>query len=197
METQERDWIADWNLDDWQQLDAAARQAWIEDNLWRDPVDDELDRDAARRRDDRLWRQESAARQSYRLGRTVWDIGLQPQPFTVGMAQAIDKIKPEHGDGIVFWNPELRTRVLSALLANAGVRRAVQLIPPGLLREQVERDEQHAPRPVTRPEFVMSRLAITTPPTGAPVCVWTLGFRQVPTTGDICPCTTYNWTTSR
>jgi hypothetical protein len=154
VEIQERDWISDWNLDDWQQLAAATRQAWIEQNLRRDPVDDEPDREAAWRRDERRRQQEWAARESYRLGRTVWDIGPQPQPFTVAMAQAIDTVKPEHGDGIVFWNPEVRTRVLSALLANAGLRRSVRLIPPGLLREQLDRDEQHAPRPITRPEFV-------------------------------------------
>ena len=72
---------------------------------------------------------EYAAKDSYRLGRTAWDIGLDPLPFTVGMAQAVDTVKPEHGDGVVFWNTELRTRVISALLAN-GLRCAVRLIPP-------------------------------------------------------------------
>lgn len=153
-EAPERDWIGDWNLDEWQQLPAATRQAWIRSHLWRDVMDDEPDRAAALRREDRRWRLKSATRDSYRLGRTVWDIGLEPQPFTVAMAQAIDKVKPEHGDGIVFWNPAVRTRVLSALLANAGLRRAAQLIPPQLLREQFDRNEQQPPRPVTRPEFV-------------------------------------------
>src|SRR5262245_1190476 len=111
-----RDWIASWNLDDWQQLDAMTRQAWIASHLWSDPADDALD-EAQRRamwdHDHRLWSLEFAAKESYRLGRTAWDIGLEPQPFTVAMAQAIDGVKPEHGDGIVFWNAELRTRVLS------------------------------------------------------------------------------------
>jgi hypothetical protein len=151
---QERDWIADWNLDDWQQLDAATRQAWIERHLWRDPLEDEQDREAALRREDRRWRLEWAAKESYRLGRTVWDIGLEPLPFTVAMAQAIDGVRPEHGDGVVFLVPELRTRVLSALLANAGLRRAARLIPPELLRAQLDRDEQDPLRPITRPEFV-------------------------------------------
>jgi hypothetical protein len=152
----ERDWIIDWNLDNWQQLDAATRQAWIASHLWRDPVDDESEREAAWRRDDRRWRLEYAAKESYRLGRTAWDIGLEPQPFTVALAQAMDRVKPEHGDGIIFWNPEVRTRVLSALLANAGLRRTAQLIPPPLLREQLDEhdDERHRPRPIIRPEFV-------------------------------------------
>jgi hypothetical protein len=157
-----RDWIKDWDLDAWQRLDPTDRQRWIHDVAWGDPRGDDEDYKVKVQRWHRESRREQMRKESYFLGRTAWDIGLEPQPFTVALSQAIDKVKPEHWDGVVFGNRDLRTRVLSALLANAGVRRAAQLIPRQLLLEQLETKpkEHHYPeQPVTRPEFVK----VTTP----------------------------------
>ena len=61
---QQRDWITDWNLDDWQLLDPGTRRTWIEDYLWRDPFEDAQDREAALRREDRRWHLEWSAKES-------------------------------------------------------------------------------------------------------------------------------------
>ena len=152
--TEIRDWIKDWDLDAWQQVDPTARQKWIHDQLWRDPLEDE-DHALRWERTHREYVHEQAIKESYFLGRTPWDIGLEPQPFTVELAQAIDTVKPEHHRGIVFLSKDVRRRVLSALLANAGVRRAAQLIPRQMLRAQLETTNDSSPaEPVTRPEFV-------------------------------------------
>jgi hypothetical protein len=88
------------------------------------------------------------------------------------------QVKPEHGDGVIFWSRDVRHRVLSALLANAGLRRVVSLASRRVWEEAVRvyaasvaydralaadragdtRTARYqpapAPTPVVRPEFV-------------------------------------------
>jgi hypothetical protein len=161
----ERDWDKDFDLAAWQALDARSRKDWVYDAWIRERDDDDAT-DLRRRR--------------YERGQTPWDVGLEPHPFDVTLAEAIDVVKPEHWEGRVFGNRDVRHRVLSALLANAGLRRTVRLAPRHLWEEVVqarvaERRRRRAlaadhvgatrtadveppePTPVTRPEFVAPR----------------------------------------
>src|SRR5437868_3443853 len=83
----DRDWDKDFDLTAWQALDAKWRKDWIYDAWVRERDDD----DAVERR-----------RHRYERGQTPWDVGLEPQPFDVTLAEAIDGVKPEHWDGVIF-----------------------------------------------------------------------------------------------
>jgi hypothetical protein len=145
------------------QLDARRRGEWLL-GAWLRERDDRGARFRRRQRDER--------------GQTAWDIGLDPQAFTVRLAESLDVIKPEHAHGVVFGSREVRRHVLSALLANAGRRRAVRLAPRQVWTDAMRYHAadlayQHAlaadrlagtntaehpqlayPAPVIRPEFV-------------------------------------------
>lgn len=162
--THERDWDQDFDLAAWQALDPHWRKQWIED-AWAHESDATSLEDLY-----------TARRQRYERGQTAWDIGLEPLAFDLTLAEAVGEAKPEHGDGILFGDPDLRLRVLSALLANAGLRRAVHLAPPRVWEQALARRAAHvawehalkadrrgaryAPPPpvdpVTRPEFVLA-----------------------------------------
>ena len=118
-------------------------------------------------------------RRRYERGQTVWDIGLESLRFDLTLSEAVAQAKPEHGDGVLFLNRDVRHRVLSAVLANAGLRRTLRLAPREVwqdtlkARATVVKHEQALtadraagtctataecwnPVPVTRAEFVQS-----------------------------------------
>jgi hypothetical protein len=160
----ERDWDNNFELSAWQAQDRTWRKQWLED-AWR------RERDA----DD----VENARRRRYERGQTAWDIGLDPLTFDITLSEAVDQVKPEHWDGIVFGSRDTRHRVLSALLANAGLRRVRRLAPREVLDQAIaERaacvawqralaldrasgthtaryEPPPTPTPVIRPEFVV------------------------------------------
>jgi hypothetical protein len=159
----DRDWDKDFDLAAWQAMDARSRQVWIH-NSWIRERDDEDATDVRRRR--------------YERGQTAWDVGLEPQPFDVTPSEAIDVVKPEHWDGRIFGDRDERHRVLSALMANAGVRRTIRLAPREVWEEAIRAraasvayqraaaadraagtqtaryEDLPEPTPVMRPEFV-------------------------------------------
>jgi hypothetical protein len=139
----ERDWDHDFDRPAWQALSASAKAAWIE-RAWRREHEGAIANAAI---EDMSYER----RRRYERGQTVWDIGLDPQPFDTTLAEAVGEVKDELFEGVVFGDEDLRDRVLSALLANAGLRRAVRLVPVQLWRQAISGD---APIPVVRPEFV-------------------------------------------
>jgi hypothetical protein len=140
----ERDWDRDFDLAAWRALSTAQRSAWIE-QAWR--RENEREEQSGAPPELPITR-----RQRYERGQTAWDIGLDPQPFDIALAQAVGEVKPELAHGVVFGCPDVRDRVLSALLANAGLRRAVRLAPLALWRQALSPERERVP--VVRPEFV-------------------------------------------
>ena len=140
----ERDWDRDFDLTAWRALSTEQRKSRIE-QAWRRE-------DAREARGGARWELPITAWQRYERGQTVWDIGLDPQPFDVTLAEAVGKVKPELSNGVVFGSTDVRDRVLSALLANAGLRRVVRLAPPPLWRQVLSKERERVP--VVRPEFV-------------------------------------------
>jgi hypothetical protein len=91
---------------------------------------------------------------------------------------AMGEVKAEHWDGRIFGDADVRDRVLSALLANAGLRRALSLAPRSVWEQSIRRraatvawqravaadraagthnaryESPPTPTPVVRPEFV-------------------------------------------
>jgi hypothetical protein len=122
--TTERDWDQDFDLAAWQAVPAAQRNSWLEGALGRERDDEDV---------------YASRRKRYERGQTAWDIGLDPQPFDVTLSMAIDVVKPEHWDGVVFGSRDVRHRVLSALLANAGLGRTLRLAPRQVWEQTIQR----------------------------------------------------------
>lgn len=106
----ERDWDRDFELAAWQAQDREWRHDWLCAAMGRE-----------RGRDDVY----AIRRRRYERGQTAWDIGLDPLPFDMTLWMAVGEVKPEHWDGVILGSRDVRHRVLSALLANAGLRRTV------------------------------------------------------------------------
>jgi hypothetical protein len=158
-EQRHRNWDEDFDLADWQALDPKLRKEWIE-QAWDGERDEDLSVVYA------------ARKKRIQRGQTVWAIGLQPYPFDQTLAAAVGEVKSELHDGKIFWDEERQLSVLSALLANTGLRRTVELAPrevwvEALRRQQAlaawERDRYERsrivsspgmPTPVVRAEFV-------------------------------------------
>jgi len=99
----ERDWDRDFDLTAWRALSRQQRKSWIEQ--------------ARRREDEREarggagWELPITAWQRYERGQTVWDIGPDPQPFDVTLAEAVGEVKPELFNG---WCSARRTSAIES-----------------------------------------------------------------------------------
>src|SRR5438045_8750357 len=115
----ERDWDRDFDLTAWRALSREHRKSWVE-QAWR-REDEREERGGAG------WELPITAWQRYERGQTVWDIVLDPQPFDVTLGEAVGEIEAEHSDGVEFRSTDVRDRFLSALLANACLRRVIHV----------------------------------------------------------------------
>jgi hypothetical protein len=98
----EHDWDKGFDLTAWRSPSAVQRGSWLAATYGREPDEASLETI--------YWQR--AAR--YERFQTAWYIGLEPQPFDETLADAVGEVKPEHRDGVIFADTDLRLRVLSA-----------------------------------------------------------------------------------